>query len=102
MCPAFASQQHWKKYKAGLCADAWTVCGAEIVELDDEMFEEKVIQLTELLDKQFEESDKLQQSIKNNLGKLKYGLNKRSFAESADLSEMSCSQTILGISHILA
>jgi len=48
--------------------------GAEEADIDDELFEEKVIQLTELLEKQFSESEKLSQSIKKNLGKLKYGM----------------------------
>jgi type I restriction enzyme M protein len=47
--------------------------GAAELEEDDEPFEQKIARLTKELEAQFEESGKLEQKIRNNLGKLDYG-----------------------------
>lgn len=47
--------------------------GAAELEEDDEPFEEKMVRLTKELDKQFNESDKLEQSIRAKLQTLDYG-----------------------------
>lgn len=47
--------------------------GAEVVETDDEQFGEKITRLVEELEGQFEENNRLVQSIRASLGSIKYG-----------------------------
>jgi type I restriction enzyme M protein len=50
--------------------------GAAEAKEDEEPFEEKITRLKEMLERQFEESDKLQKAIQQQLEKIEYGLEK--------------------------
>lgn len=60
--------------QAGLHPDARRYVGIADTEEDDEPFDEKMARLTSELAKCFEESNRLQEQIKKNLGAIGYGM----------------------------
>ncbi len=72
-CPASARRRRWRR--SASTATCSRRVGAEAAAEEDEPFEEKIKRLTQKLEKQFAESVRLEQAIRENLAKLGYDID---------------------------
>lgn len=71
--PGFCKSAKWDEIEAhGYVLTPGRYVGAEDIEDDLELFEEKMLHLTAKLEEQFGESARLEQTIRVNLGRLSY------------------------------